>query len=242
MQIYPAIDLKNGQCVRLYQGSYDQVTIYENDPLKTAVSFAEQGAEFIHIVDLDGAKQGHSVNLSIIEQIARETDLTVQTGGGIRSEQQVTDLLAAGISRVVLGSIAAKEIATVKKWLDQYGADKIVLALDIRFDDAGVPRLAVHGWQTATEKSLWDILDDYQSSALHVLCTDIALDGTLQGPNVKLYQACVDRYPQLQFQASGGISCLNDLTQLAKVPVASVIIGKALYENKFSLRSALEYA
>ncbi len=239
MNIYPAIDLKSGKCVRLYQGSYEQVTLYANDPVDVAKTFAKQGATVLHVVDLDGAKQGKSENLDLIEKISRESGLWVQTGGGIRTRQNVYDILNKGIARVVLGSIAISQPQEVRKWIHELGSDRIVLALDIRMDANNEPKLALHGWQKPSEKSLWQILDEYQESGLqHVLCTDILCDGTLQGPNINLYKECMWRYPNLHLQASGGVSSLNDLRELALIPVSGVIIGKALYENKFTLSAA----
>lgn len=241
MNIYPAIDLKSGECVRLYQGCYDKITSYDQDPCMRAKSFFDQGATTIHVVDLDGAKQGKSANLDLILKIAQETDLKIQMGGGIRTKQQVKHLLNEGISRVVLGSIAILHTDDVKEWIQELGCEQIVLAFDVRLDKNGEPKLALHGWQSLSEKSLWQLIDEYADvSLLHVLCTDIQRDGTLQGPNVTLYEECVRRYPSIHFQASGGISTLNDLRALSAIPVASAIVGKAIYENKFSLESALK--
>lgn len=237
MKIYPAIDLKQGQCVRLTQGSYEHVTVYHTAPLAVAKSFEEQGASMLHVVDLDGAKEGKSINHEIIATIARETNLKIQTGGGIRTKQQVQAMLDKNISRVVLGSTAIKNPNEVKQWIEEFGAERIVLALDVRINNDNDPMLAVHGWQVASEKSLWRLLEEYQDAELkHVLCTDIQRDGLMQGPNLDLYQQCVKRFPSINFQASGGVSCMNDLDELKKIPVAGVIIGKALYENKIFIK------
>ena len=236
----PAIDLKSGQCVRLTQGSYDQVTIYERDPVLQAKLFEADGAKALHIVDLDGAKSGQSINLDIIRQIATETNLEIQTGGGIRTLDQLNTIFNMGIQKAILGSIAISDVKTTKKWIAEFGADRIVLALDIRFNTHQQPILSIHGWQKNADKNLWQLLDEYQNSGLkHVLCTDIMRDGLLQGPNINLYKACVTRYPDLNFQASGGVSALIDLKKLFTIPISEVIIGKALYENKFSLKDAL---
>lgn len=240
MNIYPAIDLLSGQCVRLYQGGYDQVTVYENNPIKIAKAFAEQGAGGLHVVDLDGAKQGYSVNLDLIIQIKKVTGLEVQMGGGIRSRNQIKEILNQGIDRVILGSIAILNPESVKKWIKEFGCERFVLALDVRIDELNYPQLFLQGWERSSCENLWSLLDRYQNSALkNVLCTDIYRDGTLNGPNIKLYKECCTRYPEISFQASGGVSTLKDLTALANIPVASVIVGKALYENKFSLVEAL---
>lgn len=240
MNIYPAIDLKSGACVRLYQGCYDQVTLYENDPLTLAKSFFKDGAMTLHIVDLDGAKQGESINADLIIKIAQESGLQIQSGGGIRTKQQIAAMLNKGIHRIVLGSTAILQPDNVKNWIQEFGPERIVLALDIRIDTAGNPMLALQGWQEASKKTLWEVLDEYRDSLLkHVLCTDISRDGTLSGVNINLYRECIHRYPTLYFQASGGVSTLSDLCELAALSVSGVIIGKALYENKFSLRDAI---
>ena len=241
MKIYPAIDLKSGECVRLHQGSFNQVTYYSKDPISMANSFAQQGAKFLHVVDLDGAKEGMPVNFEVVVKIAQETNLKIQTGGGIRTKEEINQFISKGIDRIVLGSIAILQPQLVKEWLDEFGTEKIVLALDIRMNENAEPTVAMQGWQTNSEISLWQLLDDYQDSPLqHILCTDIHRDGTLQGPNINLYKTCCARYPLYEFQASGGISSLNDLRELSQIPVAATIIGKALYEKQFSLHEALD--
>lgn len=235
MKIYPAIDIKNGQCVRLYKGSYDHVTVYETDPLSMARQFADAGAAYLHVVDLDGAKEGKSINIDIILKIKNNYNLIIQTGGGIRNDEQARTLLNKGIDRIVVGSLAVANPSEIKRWLGEFGPERIVLALDVRHE-----KLAVHGWQSNSEMTLWELLDEYKNTGLkHVLCTDIDKDGTLTGPNIGLYKTCVEKYPEILFQASGGISQLEDLNQLKHIPVSGVIIGKALYENKFSLAEAL---
>ncbi len=240
MKIYPAIDIKSGQCVRLYQGSYEQITTYATDPLEIAQQYAAAGAQYLHIVDLDGAQRAQPINANLIIKIAKTTNLSIQTGGGIRNAEQIKNYLDQGIKRVILGSIAVKQQALVKEFIKTFGADKIVLALDLRFTPDNIPMLFVHGWQKKSGISLWELLTEYKSVGVkHILCTDINCDGTLIGPNIHLYSQCVAHYPEIQWQASGGVSQLNDLDKLANIPVAGVIIGKALYENKFSLSDAL---
>ncbi len=240
MNIYPAIDLKSGKCVRLYQGSYNHVTQYDENPITQATSFAAQGAKTLHVVDLDGAKEGAPVNLDLIVKIKAAAGANIQSGGGIRTKKQANTILTAGIDRIIVGSIAISKPDEIKGWIAEFGPEKIVLALDIRLDELNVPKLALHGWLTPSEKSLWDLIEEYQNSGLkHVLCTDIGKDGTLSGPNFSLYQECVQRYPDILFQASGGISQLQDLQELSKIPVSGAIIGKALYENKFTLLQAI---
>lgn len=240
MKIYPAIDIKSGQCVRLYQGSYEQVTVYHQYPLTVAQFFAAEGAEHLHVVDLDGAKAGKPIHLSLIEKLIQQSGLKIQTGGGIRNRESIEQLLQAGVSRVILGSVAVTDVTSVKTWLKEFGRERIVLALDVRLNQQNIPYVATHGWQTNQQKNMWDLLDDYRDALpMHVLCTDIQCDGTLLGPNLNLYQECLTRFPTIEFQASGGIGTLADIKKLSEMKVAGVIIGKALYENKFTLRSAI---
>jgi len=236
MQIIPAIDLKDGHCVRLLKGDFSAVTQYKNAPLDVALEYQQQGAAYLHIVDLDGARNASPQHTTIIEAICQATQLTIQVGGGIRSTAQIENLLAAGVARVIIGSMAITDAATVKAWLEKFGADKIVLALDILQDEQQTPWLYTHAWQEKSLLSLWDLLADFQSSGLkHVLCTDIARDGTLTGPNITLYQHCQARFPTMSFQASGGVGSLKDIIALKQINLAAAIIGKALYENKVSL-------
>jgi phosphoribosylformimino-5-aminoimidazole carboxamide ribotide isomerase len=240
MNIYPAIDLKSGECVRLLKGSYAEVTIYAKDPIAQAKLFSSQGASILHVVDLDGAREGKSQNLSIISKIAGIPGLSIQVGGGLRTGIQIKTIFDLGVSRIILGSMAVSNPKLVKEWINEWGSERIVLALDVRFNDKNIPLLALQGWEIQSTQSLWELLDDYQNTPLkHVLCTDINRDGTLDGPNFSLYRECVTRYPTLQFQASGGISSLDDLSLLNKIPVSAAIVGKAIYENSFSLSEAL---
>jgi len=241
MNLYPAIDLQSGKCVRLYQGCYEKVTTYDPQPITVAKDFARQGADFLHIVDLDGAQNGRINNAELIIEIANECGLNVQTGGGIRSWQHVRDYLAQGIHRVILGSVAVTQPQQVMEWIAEFGCERIVIALDVRIDETRVPKLALHGWQTCSTKSLWELLDLYQDSLLkHVLCTDIDRDGTFFGPNCNLYQECIQHYPLLQLQASGGIASLADIKKLSALNVSGAVVGKALYEQKFSLKDAFK--
>jgi phosphoribosylformimino-5-aminoimidazole carboxamide ribotide isomerase len=239
MELYPAIDLKSGACVRLYEGAFDQVTIYDKDPVTVAKKFQAEGAGFLHIVDLDGAKNGVPAHLKVIGEIIQKTGLQAQVGGGIRDREQLTELFNLGVHRVMLGSIVISQPETVKHWLQEFGPEKIVLALDIRMNLNNIPCLASHGWQLDTHVSLWDTLEEYIPFGLkHVLCTDISCDGTLHGPNIALYQECQERYPKIDFQASGGVGKLTDIKKLAHLPVAGVVIGKALYERVFTFAQA----
>lgn len=239
MRLFPAIDLKNRQCVRLTQGDFDKVKVYEADPLRQAEKFAAAGATGLHVVDLDGAQTGESQQLDIIMRLAKETKLNIQTGGGIRNASTIETLLASGIQRVVLGSVAVKNKPLVQEWIKEFGADRIVLAFDVKFSGEK-PEVLTHGWQSGSAESLWDVLQSYQESALrHILCTDVSRDGMLTGPNVELYKSIREHAPQLDVLASGGIAETNDLLALAKANVAGAIIGKAIYEGRIDLAEAL---
>ncbi len=240
MIIYPAIDLRGGRVVRLTEGKFDQEKSYGDDPVAVAQGFAKAGATWLHIVDLDGAKDPAKRQTALVERLAKESGLRVQTGGGIRDEAQIAALLDAGVARVIVGSLAAKEPARVRDWLARFGFERIVLAPDVRLDDAGVPRVAAAGWQESTGVALAELLAGYLSSRLvHVLCTDISRDGKLSGPNTALYTSLVQRFPALQIQASGGVSSLDDLRALRATGATGAIVGRALYEKKFTLKEAL---
>lgn len=241
MIIYPAIDLKSGKCVRLLQGNFDQDTCYSHDPVAVARQYAKEKPEFLHIVDLDGAAKGFFSQHDLIIQLQRESGLKIQVGGGIRTKQDIDILFSYGVTRVILGSIAITMPKLVNHWLDEFGSDKIVLAFDVKINSQGDPMVATEGWSTLSNKTLWNVLDFYQAQGVkNVLCTDIDRDGTLQGPNITLYKDCQKRYPQIAFQASGGIHALNDLQLLKNIPMAGAIVGKALYEKCFSLAEAIE--
>jgi phosphoribosylformimino-5-aminoimidazole carboxamide ribotide isomerase len=241
MILYPAIDLKQGKCVRLLQGDFNQMTLYDIDAIQVAKNYAKAGAHFLHVVDLDGAQNGAIAQLDLMLKIQNETGLQLQVGGGIREKSMLKKLIDSGISRVILGSIAVKDPQQVCSWIEEYGPEQIVLAFDIKMNEKNDPIAFVHGWETASQANLWELLAIYQKSALkNVLCTDISLDGTLQGPNFNLYTACKKRYPHIAFQASGGIASLKDLHMLQEISVAGAIVGKALYEEKFTLEEALQ--
>ncbi|WP_332400400.1 1-(5-phosphoribosyl)-5-[(5-phosphoribosylamino)methylideneamino]imidazole-4-carboxamide isomerase [Vibrio metschnikovii] len=237
--IIPALDLIDGQVVRLYQGDYGQVTEYKVDPVEQFNLYHQAGANWLHLVDLTGAKDTSARQLELISQLLASTPANIQIGGGVRNEQDVIDLLAAGAQRVVIGSTAVKQPQLVKQWMEKYGAEKIVLALDINIDQEGVRRVAVSGWQEDSGVTIEALLDDYLTVGLqHVLCTDIARDGTLNGSNVELYIDLCQRYPQVQFQSSGGIGTLADIVALKGSGVAGVIVGRALLDGKFTAQEA----
>jgi len=240
MIIYPAIDLRGGRVVRLTEGRFDQEKAYGDDPLAVARDFAAAGATWLHIVDLDGARDPAERQTALVEQLARDSGLRVQTGGGIRDESQIAALLAAGAQRVIVGSLAAKQPDLVRGWLEKFGAARIVLSPDVRVDAAGTPRVAAAGWQESTGLALDDFLNGYLAAGLvHILCTDISRDGKLTGPNTALYASLVKKFPGLQLQASGGVASLDDLRTLQATGAAGAIVGRALYEGKFTLREAL---
>ncbi len=240
MIIYPAIDLRGGRVVRLTEGKFDQEKSYGDDPLAVAQDFAASGATWLHVVDLDGAKDPAKRQTALVEKIARGSGLRMQTGGGIRDESQVAALLAAGAQRVIVGSLAVRQPDLVLSWLLSFGPEKIILSPDVRIGTDGIPRIAAAGWQETTGVALDDFLTGYLAVGLkHILCTDISRDGKLTGPNSALYAQLVKKFPSLQIQASGGVSSLDDLRVLQATGSAGAIVGRALYEKKFTLQEAL---
>lgn len=239
--IIPAIDLIQGKTVRLYQGSYDKTTEYQQTPLQLRDLYAEAGAGILHLVDLTGAKNAADRQLELLTSLMKNAPLPVQVGGGVRTAADVEQLLAAGASRVVVGSVAIREPETVQGWLRTYGGNKIVLALDVAINAKGDKTLPSHGWIEESTITLEQVLDGFiAAGAKHVLCTDISKDGTLQGPNVALYAELVQKYPQIQWQASGGVGSLADIKALKPTGVAGVILGRALLEGKFTAEEAIQ--
>lgn len=237
MIIYPAMDLMGGQVVRLRQGRFDENTRYPIDPRSALRSFAEAGADWAHVVDLDGARAGEPVQHKLIAKLAATTSLQLQVGGGIRSTDHVRRLLNANVARVAVGSVAVRKPQLVIDWLDRFGPDRIVLATDVRVV-AQEPKVAVSGWTRDSGLTLWEVVDRFPA-ARHMLLTDIGRDGELAGPNFALLDEVVGRLPHLQVQASGGISSLADITRLR---TAGAIVGKALWEGLFPLEEALDSA
>jgi phosphoribosylformimino-5-aminoimidazole carboxamide ribotide isomerase len=234
MRLLPAIDLKDGRCVRLLQGDFAQQTAYPATPLDLARKFAAMGADWLHVVDLDGARDGRSdqANRVLIAQLARESALQLQVGGGLRTRADVARVLDAGAARAVIGSTALSDPAAVRGWLNEFGGDRIALAFDVRLDAAGAPCIATHGWQRQSTRTLWQALAEFPGAApTHVLCTDVARDGALSGPNVALYAQAARRFPGIAWQASGGIRDAADLQALAACGAAAAISGKALLED-----------
>ncbi|POU03335.1 1-(5-phosphoribosyl)-5-[(5-phosphoribosylamino)methylideneamino]imidazole-4-carboxamide isomerase [Escherichia sp. ESNIH1] len=239
--IIPALDLIDGTVVRLHQGDYAQQRDYGNDPLTRLQGYAAEGAEVLHLVDLTGAKDPAKRQIPLIKTLVAGVNVPVQVGGGIRTEEDVAALLAAGVARVVVGSTAVKSPETVKGWFTRFGAEALVLALDVRIDAEGVKQVAVSGWQENSGVSLEELIEIYQPVGLkHVLCTDISRDGTLAGSNVSLYEEVCARYPQIAFQSSGGIGGLQDIAALRGTGVRGVIVGRALLEGKFNVTEAIQ--
>ncbi len=233
MRIIPAIDLKDGKCVRLLKGEFDKTTEYSSNPAEIGERFSALDVADLHIVDLDGARTGSQQNHDIVAKIAGASGLEVQLGGGIRARDDVAAWLDSGVTRCVVGSIAIKEPGTVAGWIDEFGADVIVLALDVKLNDAGTPMLRTEGWTEDVGTSLWECLDRY-AGARHVLCTDVGRDGAMTGPNFELYVEVLNRYPALQLQASGGVRDIDDLELLRELGVPAAITGRALLDGKIT--------
>ena len=235
MRVIPAIDLKDGKCVRLYKGDFSRTTEYSADPAAIGRRFSGMAVEDLHIVDLDGARTGTQRNHGIVAEIAAETGLKVQLGGGIRKREDVSSWLESGVSRCVVGSIAIEDRETTRRWIGEFGSDAIVLALDIRLDDSNTPMLTTRGWTNDTKFSLWDCIDAYLDVGLrHVLCTDVARDGAMAGPNLALYEEVLERYPALDLQASGGVRGATDIGDLQRLGVPAAITGRALLDGRIS--------
>jgi phosphoribosylformimino-5-aminoimidazole carboxamide ribotide isomerase len=238
--IIPALDLIDGSVVRLHQGDYGQQRDYGSDPLPRLQDYQRQGAEVLHLVDLTGAKDPAARQIPLLKKLLAGVTVPVQVGGGIRTEQDVEALLSAGATRVVVGSTAVKDPETVQGWFSRFGADALVLALDVRIDENGTKNVAISGWQENSNATLEQVVEQYLPFGLkHVLCTDISRDGTLAGSNVELYREITARFPQVAFQASGGIGNLDDIAQLRDSGVTGVIVGRALLEGKFSVTEAI---
>lgn len=241
MKIYPAIDLIEGKLVRLSQGRFDQQTSYSQSPLAAAQDFADQGAEYLHVVDLDGARHGRPMQLELLKALATRLQLKLQVGGGIRSLEHVASLIQAGVDRVIIGSLALQDYSLCQQIFETFGAEHITLGLDIVFDTKGEAKVATQGWQEISSVSADELLERYLGLGLNqVLCTDIHRDGMMAGPNFAFYKTLVQRFPQLCLLASGGVHSVADIRQLKADGIGGAIIGKALYEGSFTLREALQ--
>jgi phosphoribosylformimino-5-aminoimidazole carboxamide ribotide isomerase len=232
MQLIPAIDLRDGRCVRLFKGDFAQETRYGVDPATLAAEYAALGARWLHVVDLDGAKRGSPANLALIERMRAAAGVKVQLGGGVRTRTSLEQVLAVA-ERVVIGSLAVSDPELVAAWFTEFGPERVTLALDVRLDANGVPLVATHGWTRGSTLTLAAAIERYATAGLrHVLCTDIERDGALTGPNTALYRDCVTRWPAIAFQASGGVRDAADLAALADAGVAATVSGKALLEGR----------
>ena len=235
MKIIPAIDLKDGKCVRLFQGDFEQTTEYSSNPAAIGERFSELDVEDLHIVDLDGARTGTQQNHRIVAEIAGNSGLAVQLGGGIRTRDDVASWLSNGVARCVVGSVAINESKTVATWFREFGADAIVLALDVKLDQDGTPGLTTQGWSEAPGVTLWDCIDAYADVGVkHVLCTDVSRDGAMTGPNFELYVEILNRYPRLELQASGGVRNIDDLELLRELGLPAAITGRALLDGEIT--------
>ena len=239
--IIPAIDLIDGCVVRLHQGDYGARRDYGEDPLARLQRYQASGAQLLHIVDLTGAKDPKARQIPLLRELLGNLSIPVQTGGGIRSADDVRSLLDAGAARVVVGAAAVKRTDEVAGWMKTFGADKLVLALDVRINKAGNAEVAVSGWQENSGVLMDDLIRAFEPAGLrYVLTTDISKDGTLAGPNTALYAKLAQTFPNIDFQASGGIGSLDDIRAVSHTGAAGVIVGRALLEGKFTLEEAIE--
>ena len=236
IELIPAIDIINGQCVRLTKGDYDQKKVYNDDPAAVAKEFEQLGFRRLHIVDLDGAKSKHIVNDAVLRSITTETKLIVDFGGGIKTEEDIEKAFEAGASMVTVGSIAVTKPALFIQWLDKYGADKMILGADVRNG-----MISINGWKEDSKEELLPFLKKYIDAGVKkVLCTEISKDGTLQGPAVTLYKEVMKAYPQLHLIASGGVSQKEDIEELEREGIPAVVFGKAIYEGRIDLKELLK--
>ncbi len=239
--VYPAIDVRGGAVVRLLRGDYEKETRYTDDPVAVATSYARSGARWLHLVDLDAARAGGYTLLETLTRIVDTTGLMVQTGGGVRSADDVHRLLDAGATRVVVGSLAVEDPGMVTGWLETFGPEQVTVALDTRTGDDGVWVLPTAGWTSVADQDLITTLHRYDASGLrHVLCTDIGRDGTLSGPNFHLYTMLTRSAPHLQVQASGGARDVDDVRAARRHGCAGIILGKALLEGRLTVTQAIE--
>lgn len=237
MHIIPAIDIIDGKCVRLTKGDYNQKTEYNNNPLEVAKEFEAAGIERLHLVDLDGAKAKHVVNLDVLISISDNTNLTIDFGGGVQSTEDLHDVFNAGANQITGGSIAVKNEALFTEWIEEFGGEKIILGADVKGK-----HIAIHGWQESSEKHIFDFLEHYLAKGLkYVICTDVSKDGALQGTSNQLYQDILDRFPHIKLIASGGVSKLEDLQILEGMNVYGAIVGKAIYEKRINLSDLKQF-
>ena len=230
IELIPAIDIIDGKCVRLTKGDYDQKTVY-GQPLDMAQEFERIGFRRLHVVDLDGAKSKHIVNIHVLRSLTTETSLTVDFGGGIKTDDDMQKAFDSGAAMVTVGSIAVTDPERCMGWIEKYGADRIILGADVRND-----KISINGWKEDSAEDLLPFLQKYIDAGVrNVLCTEISKDGTLTGPAIDLYKRVMDAYPQLHLIASGGVSCIDDIKALDAAGIPAVVFGKAIYEGKINL-------
>jgi len=236
IELIPAIDIIDGQCVRLTKGDYDQKTVY-GSPLEMAQEFERIGYKRLHMVDLDGAKSKHIVNSEVLSRVTTETQLTVDFGGGIKTDEDIEQAFQSGAQMVTIGSIAVTEPERFMGWLKKYGAERLILGADVRNG-----KISINGWKKDSEEDLLPFLQKYiEAGVKNVLCTEISKDGTLQGPAIALYQQVMTAYPQLHLIASGGVSCIDDIKALDKAGIPAVVFGKAIYEGKINMKELWDW-
>ena len=232
IELIPAIDIIDGKCVRLSQGDYNTQKVYNENPLEVAKEFEANGIRRLHVVDLDGAKSSHIVNYKVLDQLAGHTSLTIDFGGGIKTDEDLTIAFEYGAQMVTLGSIAVKNPDLFKSWLHKFGAEKIILGADVKDN-----RISVNGWKEESQQELLPFLDGYTQEGIRkVLCTDISRDGMLQGPSIDLYKQIMAQFPDMHLIASGGVSGLDDIIRLDEAGIPAVVFGKALYEGRITLK------
>ncbi|MCX2837339.1 1-(5-phosphoribosyl)-5-[(5-phosphoribosylamino)methylideneamino]imidazole-4-carboxamide isomerase [Salinimicrobium sp. MT39] len=237
MKIIPAIDIIDGKCVRLSQGDYNSKKIYNENPLEVAKQFQDHGIQYLHLVDLDGAKSKHIVNYKVLEQIASGTELQIDFGGGLKSDKDLEIAFNSGASQITGGSIAVKDRETFLSWLEKYGSEKIILGADAKDE-----KVAVSGWLEDSKEDLLPFIQKYSENGVqYVICTDIAKDGMLQGPSFELYRKILGEIQDVKLIASGGIAEFDDLPKLQEIGCEGAILGKAIYENKISLKQLEEF-
>jgi phosphoribosylformimino-5-aminoimidazole carboxamide ribotide isomerase len=232
MRIIPAIDIINGQCVRLSKGDYSTKKVYNEDPLEVAKQYEDHGIQYLHLVDLDGAKASHIVNYKILEKIAAKTNLKIDFGGGLKSDEDLKIAFESGANQITGGSIAVKGPKIFEAWLRKYGSSKIILGADVKNE-----KIATNGWLETSELELLPFVEGYNEKGIqYVICTDISKDGMLTGPSIELYKKLIKSLPGIKLIASGGISKFEELPELQAIGCEGTIIGKAIYENKISLK------
>jgi len=237
MRVIPAIDIINGQCVRLTKGDYNTKKVYNENPVEVAKAFEASGIQYLHVVDLDGAKASHIVNYKVLEAIATRTSLKIDFGGGLKSDDDLRIAFESGAQQITGGSIAVKQPDVFKNWIMAYGSDKIILGADCNNE-----KIAISGWQEESDLEVIPFIKDYQNEGIdYVICTDISKDGMLQGPSFDLYKRILSDANDLKLIASGGISKYDELPQLKAFGCEGVIIGKAIYENKISLKEIEQF-